>query len=101
MLMERIGELYAMSRVVPAFQIGQKFHRIDPKSGRSSTSMDDDDVEKVLAVIRQNRRLTVRELAEEVGICKISCHPILTEKLKMRRVAAKFVPLLLTVTPYP
>jgi len=63
--------------------------------------MDDDDVEKVLAVIRQNRRLTVRELAEEVGICKISCHPILTEKLKMRRVAAKFVPLLLTVTPYP
>ena len=38
----------------------------DPKSGRPSTSMDDDNVEKVLAVIRQNRRLTVREFAEEV-----------------------------------
>ena len=29
--------------------------------------MDDDHVEKELAVIRQNRRLTVREVAEEVG----------------------------------
>ena len=45
--------------------------------------MDDDHVEKVLTVIRQNRRLTVREIAEEVGICKSSCH------LKMRRAAAK------------
>jgi len=58
--------------------------------------MDEDYVEKVLAVIRQNRRLTVREVAEEVGICKSSCHVILTDKLKMRRVAAKFVPRLLT-----
>ena len=35
----------------------------DPKSGRPSTSMDEDHVEKVLAVIRQNRRLTVRGVA--------------------------------------
>ena len=60
--------------------------------------MDDDDVEKVLAVIRQNRRLTVREVAEEVGICKSSCHLILTDKLKMRCVATNFVLCLLTCT---
>ena len=59
-------------------------------------SMDDDHVEKVFAVIRQTRRLTVREVAEEVGICKRLCHLILTDKLKMRRAAAKFVPRLLT-----
>jgi len=58
--------------------------------------MDDDHVENVLAVIRQSRRLTVREVAAEVGICKSSCHLILTEERKMRRVAAKFVPRLLT-----
>jgi len=57
--------------------------------------MDEDHVEKVLAVIRQNRRLNVREVAEEVGICKSSCHLILTEQLKMHRVATKFVPCLL------
>ena len=36
----------------------------DHKSGRPSTSMDDGHVEKVLAVIRQNRLITVREVAE-------------------------------------
>jgi len=54
--------------------------------------MDDDHVEKLLAVIRQDRRLTVRDVAEEVRICKSSCHLILTGKRKTRRVAAKFVP---------
>ena len=58
--------------------------------------MDDDHFEKVLAVIRHNRRMTVREDAEEVGICKRSCHLTLTDKLKLRRVVAKFVPRLLT-----
>ena len=87
---------YAMSRVVPVFQIRQNVHRRRPQSGRPSTSMDDDQVEKVLALIRQNRRLTVREVAEEVGICKSSCHQILTDKLKMCRIAGKFVPHLLT-----
>jgi len=58
--------------------------------------MDDDHVEKVLAVIRQNRHLNVREVVEKVGICNSSCHLILTDKLQMRRVATKFVPRLLT-----
>jgi hypothetical protein len=57
--------------------------------------MDDDHVEKVLAVICQNH-LTVCEVAEEVKLCKSSCHLILTYKLKMHRVAAKFLLRLLT-----
>jgi len=81
------------------FKLGRTSIEGDPKSGRPSTSMDDYHVEKVLAVIRQNRRLTVREVAEEVGICKSSCHLILAEKRKMRRVAAKFVPRLLMCHP--
>ena len=47
-------------------------------------------------MIRQNRLLTVREVAEEVGIRKSSCRLILTDKLMMRRDAAKFVSRLLT-----
>ena len=78
------------------FKSGRTSVEDDPKSGLPSTSMDDDHVEKVLAVMRQNRRLTVREVAEEVGICKSTCHLILTDKLQMRRVAAKLVPRLLT-----
>jgi hypothetical protein len=51
----------------------------------------------VIYLIRQNRHLTVREFAE-VGIYKISWHQILTYRLKVCRVAAKFVPRLLTDT---
>jgi len=40
--------------------------------------------------------LTVREIAEEVGISKVSAHEILRANLNMRRVAAKFVPKLLS-----
>jgi len=50
----------------------------------------------VRSVISENRRLIVCEVSEEVGICKSSCHTILTENLKMSRVAAKFVLRLLT-----
>jgi DNA-binding IclR family transcriptional regulator len=58
--------------------------------------MDKNHVEKVLAVIHRNHRMTLREVAEEVGICKSSCHLILTDKLRMHRFAAKFVSRLLT-----
>ena len=78
------------------FKSGRTSIEDDPKSGRPSTSMDDGHFEKVLAVIRQNRLPAVREVAEEVGICKSSCNLILTDKLQMRRAAAKFVPRLLT-----
>jgi len=56
-------EPYAISPMVPAFQIGQNVHRRRTQIWRPSMSMDDDHVDKVLAVIRQNRRLTVREVA--------------------------------------
>jgi len=47
-------------------------------------------------VIRGNHCLTVREVADEVGISIGSCHQIFTEKLQMRRVSAKFMPRSLT-----
>ena len=68
----------------------------DPRPGRSSTSTNNHHIERVRAVIRGNRRLTVREVADEVGISIGSCHQIFTEKLQLRRVCAKFVPRLLT-----
>jgi hypothetical protein len=42
--------------------------------------MDDGHVQKVRALIRQNGRLTVREVAEEAGTCKSSCHQIMTDQ---------------------
>jgi hypothetical protein len=68
----------------------------DPRPGQNSTSANDDYVDRFRAVIRENSRLTVLEFAGEVGISIGSCHQIFTEKLRMRRVSAKFVMRLLT-----
>jgi len=67
-----------------------------PCPGRPSTSTNDDHIERVLAMIHGNHRLTVQDVADEVGMSTGSCHQIFTEKLKMRRVSAKSVPCLLT-----
>jgi len=64
----------------------------DFRSGRSSTSTDDVHIVAVRHLILQNCRLTIREIAEDVGISFGSCQAILTEKPNMKRVAAKFVP---------
>jgi hypothetical protein len=39
-----------------------------------------------------NCRLTIQEVAEEVGISIGSCHTVLMEDLGMHQVSAKFVP---------
>jgi len=56
----------------------------------------DDRVERVRAVIRENLRLTFREVANEVGISVGSCHQTFTKKIQMRGVSVKFVPRFLT-----
>jgi len=68
----------------------------DPRSGRPSTSKTDENVAEVREVIRSNRRLTVREVAEEASISKTVCRETLTENLGLHRISAKFVPRLLT-----
>ena len=78
------------------FKAGRMSVGEDSKPGRPSISTNDDHVDRVRAAIRGNRRLTVREVADEVSISIGSCHQIFTEKLQMCRVSAKFVPRLLT-----
>jgi hypothetical protein len=50
----------------------------------------------VRSLILEDRRLTVGEIADKVGISTGSAHSILTEDLHMCRVVAKFVPKLLS-----
>ncbi|GFW47180.1 protein GVQW3 [Trichonephila clavipes] len=65
-------------------------------TGRPSTSHNEDKIAKVKAVVRSDRRLTVREIAKECPLSIGSCDEILRKNLNMRRVSAKFVPRLLT-----
>jgi len=51
--------------------------------------------EQVKKMILENRRITIREVADDVGISFGSCQAIFSDVLGMKRVAAKFVPKLL------
>ena len=78
------------------FKNGRLSFDDDERFGRLSTSTDDPHIDEINTLVRANRRLTVRELAEECGISVGSCHHILTEELEMQHVTAKFVPRLMT-----
>ena len=77
------------------FQEDQENVEDEPRPGRPSTSTTDENVEAVKEIVLKNRRSTIREVAEDVGISVGSCHDILSDVLSMRRVSAKFVPKLL------
>ncbi|XP_018353100.1 PREDICTED: putative uncharacterized protein FLJ37770 [Trachymyrmex septentrionalis] len=77
------------------FKEGREDVEDDDRSGRPSTSITDDNVEQVKKMILENRRITIREVADDVGISFGSCQEIFSDVLSMKRVAAKFVPKLL------
>ena len=68
----------------------------DPRSGRPTTSRTEELINSLRDLINTNRRLTIREIAEELGASYGTCQTIITEDLGMRRISAKFVPRLLT-----
>jgi len=54
----------------------------ETRPGQPSASTNNDHAKRVHAVIHGNRCLTIREVADEVGISIGSCHQIFTEKLR-------------------
>ena len=78
------------------FKEGRTSIESDPCLGRPSTSRNEEMIAKVRTVVHNNRRLTVREIADDCGIFVGSCDAILTDDLHMKRVCTKFVPRLVT-----
>jgi predicted transcriptional regulator len=55
-------------------------------------SRTEENIAKVRQILRENRRLTVRSIAEQVNIDRETVREILTEDLDMRKVCAKMGP---------
>jgi predicted transcriptional regulator len=49
-------------------------------------------VEHVLQILEEDRRMTFEETAHSAGISRASAYRILTERLHKRRIAARWVP---------
>jgi len=64
-----------------AFKEGREVLEDLPRSGRPSTSTTNDNIEKIKHLVLQNRRFSVRELASEVNIDKMTVHGIITNIL--------------------
>jgi len=68
----------------------------DDRPGCPRTAVTDGNTEKVRDVIRKDRRLGVRAIAEEVNLDRESVRRILREEMNMKKFCAKMVPKLLS-----
>ena len=64
----------------------------EPRAGRHSTSKTDDNVERVMSLVRSDRGLTLRMISSVLNLNRSTVHQILTQDLGMRKVCAKMVP---------
>ena len=64
----------------------------DERTGRHTSCTSPETVARIQELICQDRRLTIRDIAEEVEVGYGTCQRVLTEELCMHCVAAIFVP---------
>ena len=81
----------AVYKWVKRFSEGRESVTDEERSGRPATSRTEENIKKIRQIVRENRRLTVRNIAEQVNIDRETVRKILTEDLDMRKVCAKMV----------
>ena len=77
------------------FKQGRENVNDDARSKPASTSTTDENIDAVKEMFLDNRRITIREIAGDVGISFGTCQAIFMDVLGMKRVATKIVPKLL------
>lgn len=82
----------AVYRWFTRFQAGQESVEDDSRSGRPLCSTTNEKIEQCRQIILKDRRVTVREIAQEVGISYGSAESILKDVLLVSRLGSKFIP---------
>lgn len=78
------------------FKCGRTSVETAPIPGRPQSAIDEDTIRQVEAAILDDRRITVRQLAEDVKISVGSVEKIIHDHLYMRKLSARWIPRLLT-----
>ena len=68
----------------------------EPRSGRPATAVTEENVAALETMIKEDRRITVQEMAHALGISVGSVETILHDHLNMNKVCARWVPRMLT-----
>ena len=82
-------------RWVKAFKAGKFSVEEDNRPGRSKTSVTKANIAAVKIVVKQDARLSVKDIASCTGISESSMHTILKKRLDLRKICARWVPHLL------
>jgi len=78
------------------FKEGREEIGNDQRYGRPSTPKTGTNIEKIGEIVRQNRCLSIRAVAELINIDKETVRQILHNNFNMKKVCSKMVPRLLT-----
>ncbi|CAF1081757.1 unnamed protein product [Rotaria sp. Silwood1] len=78
------------------FKDGRLSIEDDPKCGRPITATDDQTVKAIESLIIEDRRITIHQIADAVGISTGTVDGIIHDQLHMTKVSARWVPHLLT-----
>ena len=73
------------------FSEGRIFVEDEQRSGQPSATRTGDNTARVRELVRSDRRLAVRMIADEVNMNRETVHLILSEELGMREICAKMV----------
>ncbi|UYV76602.1 hypothetical protein LAZ67_14001427 [Cordylochernes scorpioides] len=79
-----------------AFKEGREEVADEPRLGRPTTARTDENVDRVLEVLRTDRRLSIQKIADTLHMSTFVAHGIVSEDLQMRKVCANLVPKVLT-----
>lgn len=79
-----------VARWVQAFKGGRDNVSHMPRSGHPPVS--ENDVQTVSALVEADRNCTIRELAADTGLALSTLHRILKIRLRMRKIASRWVP---------
>ena len=83
------------SGVGQQFRQGRSSREDEPRSGRPSETVCEENCRAVENTVLQNRRVSVQLIADAVGISTGSVKTILCKHLLMRKVCARWVPRML------
>ncbi|XP_076044748.1 histone-lysine N-methyltransferase SETMAR-like [Oratosquilla oratoria] len=98
-MVQTLGENSPSSTVkrwVAEFKRGRDSVKDEPKSGRPSTVTTSENIDHVLEMVMEDRRLSSCQIATRMGISQERAVNILTNELGMSKVSARWVPRLLT-----